>query len=89
MAQYPAAYNKSLPITKSDTVNFSLVPLFGRQDLTCDAVYVGGAGVVVAVYQDESTDAFTCIAGQTLPIRAKRINSTSTTATVMVALYAV
>ena len=71
-------YNTALTITKSDTVNL---------DRLTDAVYVGGAGVVVAVFQNDSTAAFTCIAGQILPIRVKRINSTSTTATLMLALY--
>jgi hypothetical protein len=72
-------YNYSLPITKSDAANFPL----------CDAIYVGGAGVVVAVLESGATVAFTATAGQTLPIQAKRVNSTSTTATLMVALYQV
>jgi len=41
----------------------------------------------VAVLQDDSTVNFTCVAGQVLPIRAKRVNSTTTSATLMVALY--
>jgi hypothetical protein len=74
-------YNRAFAITKSDTVN---IP----QGLT-DAVYVGGAGIVVAVFQDDSTAQFTCVAGQILPVKVKRVNSTTTTATLMVALYTV
>lgn len=75
------AYNIAQPITKSDTANF------GGPKPLCDAIYVGGAGVVVAVMQDDSAVSFTCIAGQVLPVQAKRVNSTSTTATLMVAFY--
>lgn len=74
-------YNKAASITKSDTVNIN-----SDASLT-DAIYVGGAGVVVVVFQDDTTAAFTCVAGQVLPVRAKRVNSTSTTATLMLALY--
>ena len=76
-------YNKAAAITKSDTVNFTDVA--GRS--CCDAIYVGGAGVVVVVFEDDSLGTFTCVAAQTLPVRAKRVNSTNTTATLMVALY--
>ena len=65
-------------VSKSDTVNFTELP---------KAIYVGGAGVVAAVGSDDVACRFTCVAGQVLPIRPKRINSTSTTATLMVALY--
>jgi len=70
-------YNIAAAITKSDTVNL--------ERLT-DAIFVGGAGIVVVVFQDGSTANFTCVAGQILPVRAKRVNSTTTTATLMVAL---
>jgi hypothetical protein len=79
------SYNAAAAITKSDTVNF--VPVAGKT--LCDAIYVGGAGIVVAVFQDDSTVSFTCIAGQILPVNAKRVNSTTTSATLMVALYQV
>ena len=74
-------YNKGVAITKSDSADFS-------QGL-CDAIYVGGAGIVVVVFEDGSTANFTAVAGQILPLRAKRVNSTTTTATLMVALYQV
>ena len=76
-------YNFGLAITKSDTVNFPVGVNYGL----CDAIYIGGAGIVVAVLQDDSLLSFTCIAGQILPVKAKRVNSTNTTATLMIALY--
>jgi hypothetical protein len=76
-------YNVSRLITKSDTVNFPTNVNNG----ICDAIYVGGAGIVVAVLPDDTTAAYTAVAGQTIPIRAKRVNSTTTTATLMNALY--
>jgi hypothetical protein len=83
-------YSRAIAITKSDTVNFD-----GSTDATnpttaikpADAIYVGGAGIVVAVLEDHSTVNFTCVAGQLLPLRAIRVNSGTTTATLMVALY--
>ena len=77
-------YKKAVAITPSDTTDF--VPQ-GTSDNLTSAIYIGGAGVVVVVFQDGSTASFTCIAGQILPVKAKRVNSTSTTATLLVALY--
>lgn len=81
MASVLQAFNRAVPITKSDTVDFP--------GGVCDAIYVGGAGIVVAVMQDDSAVSFTAVAGGILPIRAKRVNSTTTAATLMVALYQV
>jgi hypothetical protein len=81
MAQPAVIFDKGMDITKHDTVNIS-----GPKPLT-DAVYVGGAGIVVAVWQDDTTSNFTAVAGEILPIAVKRVNSTTTTATLMVALY--
>lgn len=51
-------------------------------------IYVGGAGDVVAVRYDGTAVTFSsAAAGSILPIRARRVNSTSTTATNLVALY--
>lgn len=51
-------------------------------------VYVGGTGNLVAVMEDDSTCLFSAIpAGTILPIQCKRINSTSTTATLLVGLF--
>jgi hypothetical protein len=80
-----APYNRAKAITASDSVNF-LDPQ-GNVDLT-DAVYVGGAGNIIAVLEDGKTVTLTgVIAGAIYPIRLKRVNSTSTTATALVALY--
>lgn len=77
-------YNRAVAITPSDTVNITAP---GQASSLTDAVYVGGAGVVVAVFEDGSTVNFTAVAGEILPLRLKRVNSTSTTATLMNALY--
>jgi hypothetical protein len=79
-------YNRAVAITPSDSADF--VDNQGGPALT-DAIYVGGAGIVVAVFQNSTTAQFTCVAGQILPVRCKRVNTTSTTATLMVALYQV
>ena len=81
----PTPCSQARAITKSDTVNFDENLNGGLSD----AIYVGGAGIVVAVFQDGSTANFTAVAGQVLPLRIKRVNSTTTTATLMVALYSV
>jgi hypothetical protein len=74
-------YNDARAITTSDTVNLP-------GNLT-DAIWVGGAGIVVAVFPNDNTVNFTCVAGSVLPIRVKRVNATTTTATLLVALYSV
>ena len=71
-------YNEGIAIVTSDTVDLTRLT---------DAIWVGGAGIVVAVFQNGRTANFTCVAGQLLPLRVKRVNATSTTATLMVALY--
>jgi hypothetical protein len=73
-------YSDAVAITTSDTVDLP--------QLT-DAIWVGGAGIVVAVFPNGKTVNFTCVAASVLPIRVKRVNATSTTATLMVALYTV
>jgi hypothetical protein len=83
----PASYNKWVAITKSDTINIGEITADDGNALLPDAVYVGGAGNIVAVSSDGATATFTAVAGATLLIQPKRVNSTSTTATAMVALY--
>lgn len=73
-------YNKAFDITPSDTVNFINQGL-GR--ILSDAIYVGGAGVVAAVFEDGTVVNFTAAAGEVLPIAIKRINNTGTTATLL------
>lgn len=54
----------------------------------CDWLHVGGAGVVAVVPAGASAAVnMTCVAGQRLDVRAKRINATNTTATLIVAMY--
>jgi hypothetical protein len=85
-------YPRWVAITKSDTINFdgstySANPAGGAKPEPCAAIFVGGGGIVVAVAENGSTCQFTAVAGQILPIRAIRVNSTTTAATLMVALY--
>jgi len=80
LAHDGAVYRRAETITKDDATN---IP-GGRTD----AIHVGGAGNVVVVFPNDSTCTFTCAAGDILPVAAKRVNSTNTTATLMSALYA-
>lgn len=85
------AYTRGIAITKSDTVNYDGTTFSGTaatKAIPADAIYVGGAGIVVAVFPDGSNAQFTAVAGEILPIQTIRVNSSSTTATLMVALYA-
>jgi hypothetical protein len=69
----------SFAITKHDTTDFAFY---------VRGIYVGGAGDVVVVNPDGSTCTFVGVpAGTILPVKARRVNSTSTTATSMVGLY--
>lgn len=74
-------FNKAEVITPSDTVDIAAGVTNG--------IYVGGAGVVAVVFPDSSVRNFTCVAGQVLPLRARRVNTTNTTATLLQALYQV
>ena len=65
-------------VTPHDSTNLTELP---------KALFIGGAGNLVAVGEDDATATFAVTAGQILPIRCKRVNSTSTTATGIVALY--
>ena len=90
MAQTSGTYNRSLVITKSDTVNFdgsTYSASASTKAIPSDAIFVGGAGVVVAIFEDGSLAPFTVLAGTVLPLTCIRVNSTSTTATLMNALY--
>ena len=92
MAQSSGTFNQDATITKSDTVNYDGSTYAANADtkaIPADAIYVGGAGVVVAIFEDGSSGAYTCIAGQTLSLKTIRVNSTSTTASLLRALYQV
>ena len=90
MAQASGTYNRSVVITKSDTVNFdgsTYSASASTKAIPADAIFVGGAGVVVAIFEDGSLAPFTVLAGTVLPLKCILVNSTSTTATLMNALY--
>lgn len=65
-------------VTPSDSTNLTEV---------ARALYVGGAGNVALVTPEGTTATFSNVnAGTILPVRVVRVNSTSTTATSIVAL---
>ena len=72
-------YTVAAAITPSDATNFTLG--------ACDAIYVGGAGAVVAIVGGTAITFAAVPVGTTLRVSATRVNSTSTTATNLVALY--
>ena len=79
-------------VTPSDSVNFTGSGISTSKgpsgDPLCQAIYIGGGGNMVAIRDDNTAITFTgVVAGTIVPIQAKRINSTSTTATSMVALF--
>lgn len=74
-------YNRARAVTASNTVD-----LPGG---VSDAISAAGAGNIAAVFPDDSVVVIAMAAGQLLPIAVKRINSTSTTATGLTALYVV
>ena len=66
-------------VTPSDETDFGSI---------CRAIFVGGAGDVVAVRHDGTAVTFAGVqAGTVLPIACRRVNSTSTTASGIVALF--
>ena len=71
---------KAFAITPHDTNELALTP---------KALYIGGAGNLVAILADDSASVtFTGLAaGTILPVRAKIVKSTSTTATLIIGLY--
>jgi hypothetical protein len=69
-------FGASFTISKSDTA-----------DQQFKALYVGGAGDVVVVNFDGSTVTFKAVpVGTILPVAGRRVNSTNTTATLMLGL---
>ena len=70
---------KFVAVTPHDSTNLNGAPI---------GLYVGGGGDLVAVGRDSAAVTFVGVAaGTVLPIAVKRVNSTSTTATSIVALY--
>jgi len=90
MAQTSGTFIGADVITKSDTVNFdgsTYAANASTKAIPADAIFVGGAGVVVAVFEDGSIAPFTVTAGTMLDLKCIRVNSTNTTATLMNAMY--
>lgn len=74
-----APFNSGFAITPHDSTNF---------DNLTRAIHVGGAGNMVVVFGDGVAATLTgCLAGHVYHVRAKRVNSTSTTATNLTGLY--
>lgn len=72
-------YTTAAAITPHDSTNFPLG--------ACDAIYVGGAGAVVAIVGGAAITFSAVPVGTTLRVSATRVNSTGTAATNLVALY--
>lgn len=72
-------YSRAVAITPSDATNFT--------DGACHAIYVGGAGAVVAIVNGTAITFSGAAAGSVIEIRATRVNATGTVATGLVALY--
>ena len=73
-------YAGAVAVTPSDVNNFARG--------VCQGIYVGGAGAIAAVMEDGTVATFSAVpVGTLLPIRATRVNSTNTTATLLLALY--
>lgn len=78
MQVWPGTYSSALAVTPSDTV-----------PVTCRAIYIGGAGNLTVTPKGGVAVLFTALpVGSIIPIQLDQgfINSTGTTATVMVAL---
>lgn len=74
----PDVFNQWLAVTPSNTADLPWLT---------HAVWVGGAGNVAVVMQDGTVGTFTGVqAGEVLPVIARRVNSTNTTATNLVAM---
>lgn len=87
-------YNRAELITKSDSINqdgttaANLTGTINRAK-PFEAIFVGGTGIVVVVMEDYTTQAFTCAVGEILPVKGIRVNASTTSATLMEALYTV
>ena len=79
MAGMEDGYSRSVAVPPSDATNFT--------DGACHAIYVGGAGAVVAIVNGVAVTFAGAAAGSVLKIRASRVNATGTVATGLVALY--
>lgn len=72
-------YPNAVAITTSDTTDLTNVTR---------AIYVGGAGAVAIIDMNGNTTTFSAVpVGTVLPVRATRVKTTNTTATLLVALW--
>lgn len=78
-------FNYAQAITKSDTDPIAKV----GANVAMGAIYVGGAGNIVVVFESGATATFMgALAGTIIPLtQVLRVNSTNTTATNLLALY--
>lgn len=76
-------YTQWRAITPSDANNFAPI----GDVLLSDCIQAGGAGVIAAVDQAGDVLNITVVAGEIVPGRWKRVNSTNTTATLLRAGY--
>ena len=92
MAQASGTYNRVMSVTKSDTVNFdgsTYAANAATKAIPADAIVVDTAGNVVVVFENGGTALMHAVAGVIIPVKCIRINSTSTTAAGLSALYQV
>ena len=92
MAQASGTYNRVVLVAKSDTVNFdgsTYAANAATKAIPADAIAVDTAGNVVVVFENGGTALMHAVAGVIIPVKCIRINSTSTTATGLNALYQV
>lgn len=83
MSEITRPASKLVAVTPSDTVDIATVNGFYPR-----ALWVGGAGNLVIVSPDGSSALISgAAAGTLLPIQCRRVNSTSTTATLIAGLY--
>lgn len=69
----------AVAVTPSDSTNLT--------EGTCRSLYIGVTGDVVVLFDSGNAITFKDVPVGILPVRAKRVNSTNTTATDIVALY--
>lgn len=78
-ADFTSPAEDYVTISPSDTTNFV--------DGTCRGIYVGVTGNIAVVNEIGSVVTFSNVPVGIFPVRAIRVNSTNTTATMLVALY--
>ena len=92
MAQASGTYNRVVSVAKSDTVNFdgsTYAANAATKAIPADAIVVDTAGNVIVVFENGGTALMHAVAGVIIPVKCIRINSTSTTAAGLSALYQV